>query len=366
VDPDSSKKRKSAKVEEIRNEIEGIRQTSIISNTKESFQRVSSIVDSPSTNSFLLGTPNYIMDLPEHFLMDIPSSPLQLVTSPSKSKSQVDWNHYIQGIIGPPSTPNFNSNSSSPLSQFIPIHAIPTHEFITDENILKNPHFRHIFDGKTEKNETISMYCREEYFPLMAEFISKRISQEEAVTFMRRMREFMRPLILRYREHLTPAKVMNVFHEFDSTLKMYAATFDTLSVPVMIHSKEGVIHYVNKSYRELTGFDLEIPTDIQKFVAYEQMSSSSYLKLRYLSQTAMILSLSDIKSNKCSIMLPMEWYSYGKYIDVTASITMPVSSIGLVLMEVVVILPLIFTPVLEGQLEHNAKLIGMQRSLKGF
>jgi len=188
VDPDSSKKRKSAKVEEIRNEIEGIRQTSIISNTKESFQRVSSIVDSPSTNSFLLGTPNYIMDLPEHFLMDIPSSPLQLVTSPSKSKSQVDWNHYIQGIIGPPSTPNFNSNSSSPLSQFIPIHAIPTHEFITDENILKNPHFRHIFDGKTEKNETISMYCREEYFPLMAEFISKRISQEEAVTFMRRMR----------------------------------------------------------------------------------------------------------------------------------------------------------------------------------
>jgi len=75
------------------------------------------------------------------------------------------------------------------------------------------------------------------------------------------------------REGLKPEAIAEIVRSFDMYLTQYSKVFDQLGVPSIIWEKAGVIHYVNKAYVELTGFDSSgLPTLVDEFAFSEELS----------------------------------------------------------------------------------------------
>jgi len=217
-----------------------------------------------------------------------------------------------------------------------------------DAEIRENPHLMRLFDGYRMPNETPSILFRPEWM-----FAAEQMLREKLPNLAQGFMDYAKhkiPEIRSVLDMITPDLVKNTFRQFNTLLKQYITTFADCATPVMIWHRSGVIHYVNKALRELTGFDLECPTERLAYI--NQISPGS------LTMNAQLFFSVIEDGTSRTLTLPMEFLSYGRYIDVIVSVTMERDSLGNVLLLVGTIVPIIGFPMMESQVVSTAKRLG--------
>eukprot|EP01114_Cavostelium_apophysatum_P021636 TRINITY_DN7607_c0_g1_i1.p1 TRINITY_DN7607_c0_g1~~TRINITY_DN7607_c0_g1_i1.p1 ORF type:complete len:353 (+),score=55.73 TRINITY_DN7607_c0_g1_i1:84-1142(+) len=134
---------------------------------------------------------------------------------------------------------------------------------------------------------------------------------------------------------MTKEMAEELIRDCSDSLASYKKSFKDISVPAMVFDRGGIIHYVNQSFIDMTGFDMKLPTERNQFAVYELISP------RFL--TAYMRSLLINSSTAQFVLFPAEIRSYGSYIDASLWITFKKNRFGLVPLFVATVIPAVNT-----------------------
>lgn len=164
-------------------------------------------------------------------------------------------------------------------------------------------------------------------------------------------------LILNIKQHLdvsikkvvtktTKRDSLKVLADFISLLNRYEVNFENMNIPFLAFTRGGRIHFVSKAFREMTGFELPVPTKMHETRFYNLIKDDSLLVLMKL------LLCSSIVNNKMgeSIMMPAEVLCYNKYVECYLTCTLNLDHRGLPLLFAVTLQPKIDKPIIMSQL----------------
>jgi len=128
-----------------------------------------------------------------------------------------------------------------------------------------------LYRGIPERNETPSTFSRQVFFKFLRETLSKRLTnyffQEDFSVFER-----ARELLVQIREGITQEMADSMWEDFNTNLANYIYLLKDIGVPSMVIERNGIIHYANPAYRELTGFSKAVPTLLSNLEFHSQLS----------------------------------------------------------------------------------------------
>jgi len=214
-------------------------------------------------------------------------------------------------------------------------------------------HLRHLRDDKSELMDTPSTVSRQEWLVGFVEYIRKR-APDEAEQLVRYFSQ-VKPHIAKMKQTMSPQSLQSILKDFETGITFAKNAFEHISVPTIVWEKCGVIHYYNKPFKNLTGFSVPVPTRREKYELYNMLSTFSLKRFLF----TIVSAYTD--GTTTSLIVPCEWLSYGKYIDVMACVSIKRDVLGLPLVLTGHILPIVFSPILDVQLHtiSNRPLEGM-------
>jgi len=122
-------------------------------------------------------------------------------------------------------------------------------------------------------NESPSTFSRSEQFHhTLKKMVQKFPDDERFLENWKRQYSSVNELLGQLRFSVNSSTVESMKRDFSNYLKTFSDTFDSLTIPTMIWEKCGVIHYVNKSFRDLISFNLNTPTKLSEVVILDVFS----------------------------------------------------------------------------------------------
>jgi len=189
------------------------------------------------------------------------------------------------------------------------------------------------YRGVPEKNETPSIFSRKDLYDQLGEMVLNRAPHKLHVM---QMVAGLRSDLAAVRENLSEEAYQSIWGEFNKQLDHFRSLFEDLGVPTIIWEKCGIVHYVNPSYKELTGFCDSIPTHVSNFSFFNLLSNDGFANLMDV-----ILNNLGTEKRKESWSIPcgMKVVSTGDFVQGTMCVTVKRDILGMPLLFVSNFLP---------------------------
>jgi len=212
------------------------------------------------------------------------------------------------------------------------------------ERLLTNPKFRNYFIEKGISTvDNIQDNCME-WFDNFITFIYESMTTASFNQFITIFLEKTMPYVRNRGRKPTADDIFNVFIASEKFINNVTLMEDHAS-PVIIWEKFGVIHYINKAFRNLTGWDGAVPTSHTQYAFYKFLSTDSFVEL--------VIFLMELVSDEDNdtFYIPLEWNTNRGPIKTTACITLLKDNFNFPFLLLGVISPLVTSPVVGTQLK---------------
>ncbi|PRP87396.1 hypothetical protein PROFUN_00607 [Planoprotostelium fungivorum] len=100
------------------------------------------------------------------------------------------------------------------------------------------------------------------------------ISESEIVEYMNKL-ESRRDKLHEIRRFISSEQKVLMKKEFDVFLTAFKNGATQIGVPALIWERSGVVHYVNQSFIDMTGFSMKLPSSVDDFALLQILSSST-------------------------------------------------------------------------------------------
>lgn len=232
------------------------------------------------------------------------------------------------------------SLSNSPFSPTFPANDRPTYDILKmfEQSSLESVEKALMFSS-LQQMEHIEVdpngptLIPNDTLAFMSGYILARLPElKPAAEFSLHVREKM------LRNTITEDMAQKIRQDFLNSLQIFSSAFDQLDIPVIIWERCSSIRYINQAYKDLTGFNLKLPTPIRDLSFMEQLSTEGLNA--YINGIFQIHHKVETEPQKNNVQIYTGIRtSQGKFIYGTLWITVKMDYLGAPLMMIGLFLP---------------------------
>jgi len=235
-----------------------------------------------------------------------------------------------------------NDNNSFPVveeTNLCWLNSLPESDTVTILQKIEEPQYIQntaLYRGIPDINETPSTFCRKEFNSFLIVEGKQRgpnVFAEKMEVTLHQLEEQMIPI----RKSITQEVVKSMWSDFYCHFLQFVNGFKDMGIPTLVFERNGIIHYANPSYRQLTLFSKPVPTLISDLELMHQLSNRGVQSF-----SCMILSILDQsigKKNSHSFQAGVRIEGTNEFIEGTMCISFKRDSLGLPLIFLANFLP---------------------------
>jgi len=153
--------------------------------------------------------------------------------------------------------------------------------------------------------------------------------------------KYIHPRVKKYVSSFSRPQLTDMVHQFYNDLEKIKEIHATTALPTVVWDKSASIHFCNQPFRDLTGFELSLPTPSDAFTIYSLFSVNSLRRIISIGAEAWT------NPDSCNQIIPCEILVQGKHVHCMLNLEVRRYSSGIPMLHVAHLIPVVSTPVLE-------------------